>query len=255
MTANGAPRATALAGMAFIVAALAAWPRPAAAGMTADFELGAAWTGRNDQAIPGTGGTRFSLVNDLKTPVLPAFRARLGWDIGETQQVSALFAPLRATARGAFNRDIRFCGRTYEAGKPVVAIYRFDSYRLTWRYRVAKGADWAMWAGFTGKIRDAEVTLVGESEDSKYNTGFVPLLNFQVSWNPRGGPAGLLFDADAAAASQGRAEDVHLAFTWRLRDGVTGRIGYRMVEGGADVDEVYNMAWIHYAVMGIMIGL
>jgi len=36
---------------------------------------------------------------------------------------------------------------------------------------------------------------------------------------------------------------------------VTGRIGYRMVEGGADVDEVYNMAWIHYAVMGIMIGL
>jgi len=24
--------------------------------------------------------------------------------------------------------------------------------------------------------------------------------------------------------------------------------GYRTVEGGADVDEVYNFAWLHYAV-------
>jgi hypothetical protein len=44
---------------------------------------------------------------------------------------------------------------------PNSALYRFDSYRLTWRCRVARGVDWAMWAGFTGKISDAEVTLVG----------------------------------------------------------------------------------------------
>jgi hypothetical protein len=25
--------------------------------------------------------------------------------------------------------------------------------------------------------------------------------------------------------------------------------GYRTVEGGADVDEVYNFAWLHYAVL------
>jgi hypothetical protein len=25
--------------------------------------------------------------------------------------------------------------------------------------------------------------------------------------------------------------------------------GYRTVEGGADVEEVYNFAWLHYAIM------
>jgi len=30
--------------------------------------------------------------------------------------------------------------------------------------------------------------------------------------------------------------------------------GYRTVEGGADVDEVYNFAWLHYAVLSVSYG-
>lgn len=240
-------------GMKILLAALmmAAMPGAVRAGISADFELGAAWASRNDQGVPGKDGTRFSLVDDLTTPILPAFRARLGWDINERQHASALFAPLRATSRGKFDRDVDFNGSTFHAGRPVVAIYRFDSYRLTWRYRIIRSADWTFWAGLTGKLRDAEVSLVGETESSKLNTGFVPLVNIHATWNPGGSRAGMLFDADAAAAPQGRAEDVHLAFTYELREGLTGRAGYRVVEGGADVDAVYNFALIHYFVTGV----
>jgi hypothetical protein len=43
---------------------------------------------------------------------------------------------------------------------------------------------------------------------------------------------------------QGRAEDVMLALPWDVGEAITLRAGYRMLEGGADNDEVYNFAWI-----------
>jgi hypothetical protein len=46
-----------------------------------------------------------------------------------------------------------------------------------------------------------------------------------------------------------------LAATWAVRDGTVFRIGYRTVEGGADNDEVYNFAWLHYAVAGVELRL
>ena len=33
------------------------------------------------------------------------------------------------------------------------------------------------------------------------------------------------------------------------------RVGYRMVEGGADVDEVYTFAWLHYAAVSLVLRL
>ena len=110
-------------------------------------------------------------------------------------------------------------------------------------------------AGLTGKIRSAETTLFGSSKQSKDNVGFVPLLNFHVAWQPGGSPFGVLFNVDALAAPQGRAEDVLLAGTWSPRDGVNFYAGYRTLEGGADATTVYTFAWFHYAVAGVQISL
>ncbi len=85
----------------------------------------------------------------------------------------------------------------------------------------------------------------------KTNTGFVPLLNFHLEWRPGGGAFGLVLDADALAAPQGRAEDILLAATWAVSEEIVLRVGYRMVEGGADNDGVYNFTWLHYAVSGV----
>jgi hypothetical protein len=226
-------------------------PTKSSADVEADIEAGVVFASRNDTRIPGKGGTDLSLVRDLSTPPAPTFRLRLGYRIADRHLITALYAPLQVNATGTLDRDVTFAGGTFPAGSPVLAVYRFDSYRLTYRYSIvwAEGLDVA--AGFTAKIRDAETSLYGAEVRRKTNTGFVPLLNVHLAWRPNQGAFGLMLDADALAAPQGRAEDVMIAGTWRVRDGTDVRVGYRMVEGGADNDEVYSFAWFHYIVVGL----
>lgn len=226
-------------------------PMLAWAGIEAEVETGVVFVGRNDARIPGNGGTTISLVNDLSTAPAPAFRLRLGYRIARRHLITALYAPLQVNARGTVGRDVSFLGGTYPAGSPLLAVYRFDSYRLTYRFSIWKRDNLDVAAGFTAKIRDAETSLYGVEARRKTNTGFVPLLNVHVAWRPRGGAFGILFDADALAAPQGRAEDVLLAATWSFYKPLELRVGYRMIEGGADNDQVYSFAWLHYVVAGL----
>ena len=241
-------RALGLLAVTLIMAAT----RPAVAdGVEADFEAGVVAASRNDVRIPGAGGSNLSLVDDLSAPLSPTFRVRAGYRFADRHLVTALYAPLTLNASGVLDRDAVFAGRTYRAGSSVLGVYRFDSYRLTYRYAFVRDEAVEVSAGFTGKIRDAEISLYGPETARKTNTGFVPLLNFHAEWRPRGGAFGVVLDADALMAPQGRAEDVLLAATWAASDRVVLRVGYRTVEGGADNDEVYNFTWLHYAVSGV----
>ncbi len=227
----------------------------ALAGVEAEFEAALVAASRNDTRIPGDTGTKISLVDDLSTAPAPAFRLRLGYRIADRHLISALYAPLQVNARGTLDRDVEFMGAIYPAGTPLLAVYRFDSYRLTYRYSVVfeDGLDVAV--GFTAKIRDAETSLYGIEARRKLNTGFVPLLNAHVAWRPAQSAFGVVLDLDALAAPQGRAEDVLLAATWAFCESLELRAGYRMVEGGADNDEVYSFAWLHYGVVGLRMSL
>ncbi|WP_340075775.1 hypothetical protein [Leptobacterium sp. I13] len=86
---------------------------------------------------------------------------------------------------------------------------------------------------------------------SKTNIGFVPIINFRLYWKIDE-KTGLLLYGDALAAPQGRAEDVLLAGTYQLSEDLTVRLGYRILEGGADNDEVFNFALFHYVSTGIL---
>jgi hypothetical protein len=180
--------------------------RPALAGVEAEVEGGVVFASRNDARIPGDGGTKISLVNDLSTSPSPGFRVRLGHRIADRHLVTALYAPLQLNARGSVDRDVSFFGGTYPAGSPLLAVYRFDSYRLTYRHSIVRKEGLDVAAGFTAKVRDAETSLYGVEARSKTNTGFVPLLNAHVEWRPGNGAFGIALDLDALAAPQGRAE-------------------------------------------------
>lgn len=238
---------------ACLVVAWLATAAPAPAAVEAEFEGGYLFALRNDVRIPGEGGTGFSLVNDLSTDLTPVFRARLGMRFAGRHVITALWAPLRLTASGTIAEEVSFAGGTYPGGSPLLAVYRFDSYRVTYRYSFVQTVEWEIAAGATGKIRDAEISLYGADARSKTNTGFVPLLNIHVAWRPGGSRFGLLLNADALVAPQGRAEDVLLAATWDISDQLQLRVGYRTLEGGADNAEVYNFSWFHYAVAGVAI--
>ena len=109
--------------------------------------------------------------------------------------------------------------------------------------------------GFTAKIRDAKISLASAGlESEKANVGFVPIINFRMLWKPDE-KFGILIEGDALAAPQGRAEDALIAATYRVSDRLGFKAGYRILEGGADNDEVYNFALFNYASVGFLIYL
>jgi hypothetical protein len=215
-----------------------------------EFESGRVSSGYNDVRIPGDKGTRFSLTTDLQDQASVFFRSRVNWQ-HENLFLSLLYAPLTIESRGQITRPIRFQDTVFAENTNLDATYRFNSYRLTIRYLVYRSPTLKIGLGGTAKIRDAEITLTSSDQKaSKSNVGGVPLINFYVHWqmHPR---IGLLFRGDALAAPQGRAEDVLLALTTPLSETLQLRAGYRLLEGGADNDEVYSFALLHYILAGL----
>lgn len=220
-----------------------------------DFENGYVWAGYNDVQIPKSTGTRFSLKDDFAIEGGYYFRVRLDFKLHPRHTLSVLYAPLSVKASGPTPSPIMFNGTEFPAGVQARGIYRFNSYRLTYRYELVQNETWKVGVGFTAKIRDAGITLETDSlKSEKTNVGFVPLLHFRVEWtlSPK-----FLFhlegDALAAPGGQGRAEDIALTLQYRLSPKMILKAGYRFVEGGADVEEVYNFAFISYAAAGLII--
>ncbi|MDD8012949.1 MAG: hypothetical protein PHX05_05680 [Acidobacteriota bacterium] len=218
---------------------------------TAELEGGAVFSGYNEARVPNAGGTLVSLSEDLDIAARAYYRLRLSYAISRRHELSLLYAPLTLKAKGTLPGAVNFSGVLFPQGSAVDGIYTFNSYRLTYRYRLVDKPRLRLDIGFTAKIRDAEIALATPSVTaSKTNTGFVPLLHLRLAWD-WSQKLGLLLEADGAAAKQGRAEDVLLALNWRVSPRAQLRFGYRFVEGGADVDEVYNFAWIHYLAVGL----
>jgi hypothetical protein len=216
-----------------------------------DVETGLAISGYNNVQIPRDTGTRFSLYKDLKTDSKFFFRLRLGYQIGSKHSLSVLVAPLSLKASGSIDKLIRFNEEDFPANIPLKGVYRFNSYRLTYRYDFIRKEKLRIGIGFTAKIRDAAISVEGNNKKSeKTNVGFVPLINFRLEWFIAKNLS-LLLDGDAAAASQGRAEDVLLALQLKLNENVALKAGYRILEGGANVEEVYNFALIHFITAGV----
>jgi hypothetical protein len=88
----------------------------------------------------------------------------------------------------------------------------------------------------------------GATTSKDTDLGFVPLLHlrgdyhFSERWH-------FLSELDALGGGPGRAVDLSLRLGYDIGNRWSMAFGYRTVEGGADVDEVYNFAWFHSAVV------
>lgn len=241
---------------ALLLGVVGAWTCQAASGTWRfEFETGPVFSGYNDIQIPGDTGTRISLVDDLETDSRYFLRFRLTRRFNKRHSLGLLVAPLTLEAEGKVGRPVLFEGVEFPADTDLDATYRFDSYRLTYGYSFYPTSDLTSTLGFTAKIRDAAVKLEGGDRSSeKTNTGFVPLLHLRILWTPRNSIS-ILLEADALAAPQGRAEDAILAFQYAVTPRVNLRLGYRLLEGGADNDEVYNFSLLNYVVAGATLSL
>jgi hypothetical protein len=230
----------------------AACPAVSAAQFDLDLESGAVWSSKADVRIPNTGGTFFSLSKDLSASDPNAyFRGRLTWHPGARHDISLLYAPLEMDFRGQFNRPVRFAGTDFAAGAATNGAFRFDSYRLTYRYNFIQTEDFVFGMGITAKVRDAEVRLSqGGKTANDSSTGFVPLVNYRLVWR-FSKPFSLLSEGDALGAPQGHAVDASAALQWHATDRLSVRVGYRVLDGGADSDTVYTFSRFHYSLVGL----
>lgn len=242
-----------------IALAMSAMPAPAGAAGAAweqerlriELEGGAVWQTRNDVRIPGDTGTKFSLLDLAGRGPEAAGRLTVNLRLSGRSGLRLLLAPLTLRHTGTLPRSVDFAGGTFAPGLVTDATYKFNSWRLTYCRTVHEGNRFHWRLGFTAKIRDAKVALsqLGTASE-KTDVGFVPLLHAQGQYR-FASRTRLQLSADGLAAPQGRAFDVSLKAYHDLGGRLEAALGYRTLEGGADVNEVYTFAWLHYAVASL----
>ncbi len=210
-----------------------------------ELEAGGVWFSRNDVQVPGDTGTRFDMLDLTGNGPDPFFRLYGSWNINPRHGLRVGIAPLEVSGSGDLQQDTHFAGTTFDAGR-TRGTYKFNTYTLTYRYTFASGQKSLWRIGFTGLVRDAKIQLEQDgSKASDSNVGFVPLLHLDVRyrfakrWN-------FVVDFDGLASPQGRALDLALKVQYDVSKKWRVGGGYRTLEGGADNDEVYNFAWLHY---------
>jgi hypothetical protein len=212
-------------------------------------EGAALWTARNNVRIPPDTGTEFSLVDLIGSGPTSVGRVEVTAGLAARHELRFVYAPIEVSGSGVPGSAIAFARGTFAPGVPTEADYEFTSYRGTYRYTFYAGDRWQWQVGFTGFVRDARVALAQPgvtAEDT--DVGFVPLAHLRGR-AALGNRVRLTFEVDGTAAPQGRAfdaaamADVAIAKSWFIGG------GYRTVEGGADVDTVYNFSWLNAAVV------
>ena len=210
-----------------------------------NIESGVLFTGLNN-IRNGTNGTLFSLKNDLSTPPSPFLRLRAGFVLNNKHHFSILYAPLKSLVTGTIDRNILFDGKYFKANIPLEAVYKFNSYRLTYNRRITDNDKFKFGLGLSAKIRDAGTSLKNKELLSKnFSVGFVPLINVLANWNISQ-KAVIDFLGEGIIASKGRAIDLSLSGRYSFTKSLQGNIGYRLLEGGANGTKRYNFIQHHF---------
>lgn len=214
-------------------------------------ETGAVFNGYNNIRIPAKGGTEFSFTDDFRGQPAFHYRFTVDYTLKGRHHFILLAAPLRMLYYGTAPKDIVFGRASFTAGQYLRGVYRFNSYRFTYRYDIVKRPKIEFGLGFTAKIRDAKISLSSSDKSgTKYDVGFAPLINFNLWWHLT--PSwGLLLNGDALWVPQGRAEDVLAAVTFKPLPYLRLYAGYRILEGGSNSKSVYLFSLFNYAVIGM----
>jgi hypothetical protein len=226
--------------------------------ISAALESGAVWFSRNDARVPGGGsgggadaGDEFDLMALTGKGPEAYARATISYAFNERHSLRLLYAPLEVEGTGALEQATRFRGATFQPDIETRSTYKFNTYRLTYRYTFRPWAFWQWAIGGAILIRDADITLEqGDLRESESNLGPVPLLHVYGERRLTDRLAAVV-DVEGLGAPQGRAIDAAFTLNYAPAENWSVSAGYRTLEGGADVDKVYTFAWLHYALLSV----
>jgi len=244
--------------VALLVASLAADPaycETLSGHISAGLESGAVWFSRNDARVPGgegsDAGDDIDLTNLTGKGPDPYLRVTIAYAFNERHSLRLLYAPLEVDGTGTLSAATRFRGATFEPDIETRATYRFNTYRLTYRYAFRPWAFWRWAIGGAILVRDADITLEQDDlRETESNVGPVPLLHVYGERRLTDRLAAVI-DVEGLGATQGRAIDAAFTLNYEPAENWSVAVGYRTLEGGADVDDVYAFAWLHYALLSV----
>lgn len=206
-------------------------------------EIGAAGTGYNYFRIPNnSANSRFDLPEG---DFIPAFRLYASLPVSENWNLRFLFAPLKVNYKYRSSSTTTFQNASFAADTDLDVGYQFNSYRASIIRNISVNDQFKWHWGFTAKVRDAFISVASSTTNArKDDLGFVPLLNLGLDWTFYKDFV-LSFDLDGLAGGPGRAFDGRLDVQKSVSESWTLGLGYRFVEGGANVEQVNNFAYFH----------
>lgn len=216
-----------------------------------ELETGPTWFKRNNVRIPNDTGTRFDMLNLTDNGPDAFFRLYVTYNFNHRHGLRLNIAPLAVSGTGLLASAVLFQETAFAAGVPTSGRYKFNNYRLTYRWMFHQSELWDLGLGGALLIRDAEIALrQGGQREVNDDLGVVPLLHLYGAHHlsPR---TSLILDFEGAAAPQGRAVDVALKLQHQISPNWHVHAGYRTLEGGANNKTVYTFAWLHYATFGL----
>ena len=213
----------------------------------------AAFGTRNTIQRPNNAeGTRVDLHTELSRKNSASFSPRFELEYNyKRHHFIATAALLNDKFEGIPQRDIYYNGNVFGAGNQIEAGYRFNTYRLGYRYRLVNNPRFTFELGATLLLRDAYISMENSVRKETFsNVGVAPLLSYMVEWKATG-QLSLLTYGDAFAIKVGRAEDLFIGAKYRFSPLISATAGYRLLEGGSDGDRVYTMSMFHFISLGI----
>lgn len=215
-----------------------------------EIETAAVWQHKNTIQIPADQfGTRFSAADTVGDGPWAQLRLNGQYYFNDKHALRVVLSPFSYTEQGRSATPVIFNGESYSATEDLSIKYKFNSWRLGYQYHYIDTEKVDIWFGLTGKIRDAEIRLQqGNTSSRDANVGFVPLLYLAGKYelNDRWS---VFADIDGLAGGPGRAFDISTKVSYAMNDEWGLSLGYRMLEGGVDGDEVYNFAWFNSLVL------
>jgi len=213
----------------------------------------AAFGGRNTVQRPNNEeGTRVNLNNEFSRKNNATFSPRIELEYNYNRHhIIATASLVNDKFEGSTNIDILYDGELFIAGNNIDTKYKFNTYRIGYRYRVVDRPQFTFEIGATLLFRDAYISMEDNAQKAKFsNFGVAPLLSYYLEWKATE-RFSLLTYGDAFAIKVGRAEDVFAGAKYQFTPKLSGIAGYRLLEGGSDGDKVYTMSAFHFASIGI----
>lgn len=235
----------------YLALALSAGAPALAGNLDLEVESGAVWFSRNDIRIPGDTGTTFDMLDLTGSGPEPYVRLYATYAFNDRHALRVTIAPFEIDGTGTLKENTTFEGEVFTSNVPTKGTYKFDTYRLTYRWTFHDSARWRFGVGAAALVRDAEISLEQDNKkQSRDDLGVVPLLHLYGAYNFTD-RLSLILDVEGAASSPGRAVDAALKARYEFNSNWYVSAGYRTLEGGSDNDDVYTFAWLHYALAEI----